>query len=111
MRLGSSKLRQIFVAALFVAPLIFALTSLPVVAYAAPSGGCTGVSNITVGSTTYVPTWCDEFNGAAGSPNTSMWKFDLGGGGWGNGEAEVYCGPAGYAGNPSPWPTTCSALT
>jgi beta-glucanase (GH16 family) len=111
MRLGSSKLRQIFVAALFVAPLIFALTSLPVVAYAAPSGGCTGVSNITVGSTTYVPTWCDEFNGAAGSPNTSTWKFDLGGGGWGNGEAEVYCGPAGYAGNPSQCPTTFSAST
>jgi beta-glucanase (GH16 family) len=111
MRLGSSKLRQIFVAALFVAPLIFALTSLPVVAYAAPSGGCTGVSNITVGSTTYVPTWCDEFNGAAGSPNTTTWKFDLGGGGWGNGEAEVYCGPAGYAGNPSQCPTTFSAST
>ena len=107
----SSKLRQIFVAALFVAPLIFALTSLPVVAYAQPSGGCTGVSNITVGSTTYVPTWCDEFNGAAGSPNTTTWKFDLGGGGWGNGEAEVYCGPAGYAGNPSQCPTTFSAST
>jgi beta-glucanase (GH16 family) len=111
MRGSSSKLRQIFVAALFVAPLIFALTSLPVVAYAAPSGGCTGVSNITVGSTTYVPTWCDEFNGAAGSPNTTTWKFDLGGGGWGNGEAEVYCGPAGYAGNPSQCPTTFSAST
>ena len=98
-------------AVLLVTPLIFALTSCPAVAYAQPSGGCTGVANITVGSTTYVPTWCDEFNGAAGSPNTSTWKFDLGGGGWGNGEAEVYCGPAGYAGNPSQCPTTFSAST
>jgi beta-glucanase (GH16 family) len=98
-------------AALFLAPLIFALTSWPAVAYAQPSGGCTGVANIVIGSTTYVPTWCDEFNGAAGSPNTTTWKFDLGGGGWGNGEAEVYCGPAGYAGNPSQCPTTFSAST
>jgi beta-glucanase (GH16 family) len=99
-------------AALFVVPLIIALTSLQVVAYAAPSGGCTGVSNITVGSTTYVPTWCQEFNGAAGSPDTSVWKFDLGNNsGWGNGEAEVYCGPPGYSGNPSQCPTTFSTAT
>ena len=111
MRPGSIKLRQFFVALLFVAPLIFALTLCPIVAYAQPSGGCTGVANLVVGSTTYVPTWCDEFNGAAGSPNTTTWKFDLGGGGWGNGEAEVYCGPAGYAGNPSQCPTTFSAST
>src|SRR5208337_592307 len=111
MRLGSSK-RQFFVAALFVAPLIIALTLCPAVAYAQPSGGCTGVSNITVGSTTYVPTWCQEFNGAVGSAiDTSVWKFDLGGGGWGNGEAEVYCGPPGYAGNPSQCPTTFSTAT
>ena len=106
MRCSSSKQRLILVT-----PLVLALTSWPAVVYAQPSGGCTGVSNITVGSTTYVPTWCDEFNGAAGSPNTSTWKFDLGGGGWGNGEAEVYCGPAGYAGNPSQCPTTFSAST
>jgi beta-glucanase (GH16 family) len=98
-------------AALFVAPLIIALTSLPVVAYAAPSGGCTGVANIVIGSTTYVPTWCQEFNGAQGSPDTSVWKFDLGGGGWGNGEAEIYCGPPGYSGNPSQCPTTFSTTT
>jgi uncharacterized protein (TIGR03437 family) len=35
--------------------------------------------------------WSDEFNGAAGTaPNPANWNFDLGGGGWGNGEAEVY---------------------
>jgi len=35
--------------------------------------------------------WSDEFNGAAGTaPDPLKWNFDLGGGGWGNGEAEVY---------------------
>src|SRR5713226_1210892 len=35
--------------------------------------------------------WSDEFNGAAGSaPDSTKWNYDLGGGGWGNGEAEVY---------------------
>ena len=76
------------------------------------SGSCSGVSNITVGSTTYVPQWCQEFNGAAGSPDTTVWNFDLGNnGGWGNGEVEVYCGPPGYAGNPSQCPTTFSTST
>lgn len=32
--------------------------------------------------------WHDEFDGAAIDP--ANWKFDLGGGGWGNGEAEYY---------------------
>jgi beta-glucanase (GH16 family) len=99
-------------AVLFVAPLVFALTLGPAVANAQPSGGCTGVSNITVGSTTYAPTWCQEFNGAAGSPDTTVWNFDLGNNsGWGNGEAEVYCGPPGYSGNPSQCPTTFSTST
>jgi beta-glucanase (GH16 family) len=99
-------------AALFVTPLIFALTLCPAVAYGQPSGGCTGVANIVIGTTTYVPTWCDEFNGAAGSPDTTVWNFGLGNnGGWGNNEKEVYCGPAGYAGNPSQCPTTFSAST
>ncbi len=36
--------------------------------------------------------WSDEFNGSAGSaPNASKWKYDTGGGGWGNNEEEVYC--------------------
>ena len=35
--------------------------------------------------------WSDEFNGPAGSPpDSTKWNYDLGGGGWGNGEAEVY---------------------
>ena len=35
--------------------------------------------------------WSDEFNGAAGTaPDPKKWNFDLGGGGWGNAEAEVY---------------------
>jgi uncharacterized protein (TIGR03437 family) len=35
--------------------------------------------------------WSDEFNGAAGTaPDPTKWNFDLGGGGWGNGELEVY---------------------
>jgi beta-glucanase (GH16 family) len=76
------------------------------------TGSCSGVSNITVGSTTYTPQWCQEFNGAAGSPDTTVWNFDLGNnGGWGNGEVEVYCGPPGYSGNPSQCPTTFSTST
>ncbi len=82
----------------------------------APAGGggtgnCSTVSNLTVGGTTYTPTWCQEFNGAAGPPDTSVWNFGLGGGGWGNGEAQVYCGPPGYANNPSQCPTTFSTST
>ena len=35
--------------------------------------------------------WSDEFNGAAGTaPDPAKWNFDLGGGGWGNAEIEVY---------------------
>jgi len=35
--------------------------------------------------------WSDEFNGAAGTqPASTNWNYDIGGGGWGNGEAEVY---------------------
>jgi beta-glucanase (GH16 family) len=38
--------------------------------------------------------WSDEFNAAAGTaPDASQWTFDTGGGGWGNGELEVYCAP------------------
>src|SRR5579863_8082815 len=76
------------------------------------TGACSGVSNITVGGTTYTPSWCQEFSGSAGPPSTTAWKFDLGNnGGWGNGEVEVYCGPPGYPGNPSQCPTTFSTST
>jgi beta-glucanase (GH16 family) len=76
------------------------------------TGSCAGVSNITVNGTTYTPKWCQEFNGAAGSPDTTMWNFDLGNNnGWGNGEVEVYCGPPGYPNNPSQCPTSFSTST
>ncbi|MFC4530164.1 ricin-type beta-trefoil lectin domain protein [Sphaerisporangium dianthi] len=36
-------------------------------------------------------TWSDEFNGASGAPiDGSKWKFDTGGGGWGNNELQYY---------------------
>lgn len=35
--------------------------------------------------------WSDEFNGRAGAPpDPAKWTYDLGGGGWGNQELEVY---------------------
>ena len=35
--------------------------------------------------------WSDEFNSPAGTPpDPKNWNYDLGGGGWGNGEAETY---------------------
>jgi beta-glucanase (GH16 family) len=35
--------------------------------------------------------WSDEFNGEANSPpDPTKWTYDLGDGGWGNGEREVY---------------------
>ena len=35
--------------------------------------------------------WNDEFNGPLGTaPDPTKWNFDLGGNGWGNGEAETY---------------------
>ncbi|MBB6147104.1 beta-glucanase (GH16 family) [Silvibacterium bohemicum] len=37
--------------------------------------------------------WSDEFNGTApqSAPDPHNWTYDLGGGGWGNGEYETYC--------------------
>jgi hypothetical protein len=77
------------------------------------TGSCSGVSNITVNGATFTPQWCQEFNDTTpGPPDTTVWGFDLGNNnGWGNGEAEVYCGPPGYAGNPSQCPTTFSTST
>ncbi len=50
--------------------------------------------NVISGSaqTTWDLVWSDEFNGKAGSaPDSSKWRYDTGGGGWGNNEEEVYC--------------------
>ena len=74
--------------------------------------GCTGVSPSTTGVVAWTPQWCQEFSGSQASPDTTVWSFDLGNNnGWGNNEVEVYCGPPGYAGNPSQCPTTFSTTT
>jgi beta-glucanase (GH16 family) len=76
------------------------------------TGSCAGVSNMTLNGITYAPQWCQEFNGSAGSPDTTVWNFDLGNNnGWGNGEVEVYCGPPGTPNNPSQCPTSFSTST
>jgi beta-glucanase (GH16 family) len=73
---------------------------------------CGGVSNDPQGAVTWVPQWCEEFNSTtAGSPDTTVWSFDLGNSGFGNNEIETYCGPPGYSGNPSNCPTTFSTST
>src|ERR1700677_2519382 len=42
--------------------------------------------------------WSDEFNGPPGTPpDPSKWVYDLGGGGWGNQELEVYTDNRGNA--------------
>ena len=57
---------------------------------------CGGSSSPQTASTTpptgaWVLSWSDEFNGADGSaPDPTKWAYDLGGGGWGNGELETY---------------------
>jgi beta-glucanase (GH16 family) len=43
----------------------------------------------TTPSTGWNLVWSDEFNGS-GAINTANWNFDLGAGGWGNGEWETY---------------------
>ncbi len=35
------------------------------------------------------PVWCDEFE-YEGLPNSSLWAYDVGGHGWGNGELQYY---------------------
>lgn len=37
----------------------------------------------------WVEVWSDEFD-VEGAPDPSKWGYDLGGGGWGNGEAQIY---------------------
>ncbi|HEY4054837.1 MAG TPA: glycoside hydrolase family 16 protein [Terriglobales bacterium] len=52
---------------------------------------CGGVSPVMIGSVTWTPQWCDEFNGAANSPiDSKKWTFDTGNLGVNN-ELEIYC--------------------
>ena len=60
-------------------------------------GGCGGASSSPQTAVPSNPTgswvlsWSDEFNGTNGSaPDASKWTYDLGGGGWGNGELQTY---------------------
>ena len=49
------------------------------------------VNLVSTGNSTYGDfniTWSDEFNGT--NINSNIWTYDLGGGGWGNGELEFY---------------------
>jgi beta-glucanase (GH16 family) len=42
------------------------------------------------------PVWSDEFDGAAQQlPDPSKWTYDTGNSGWGDGEIQAYCSPAG----------------
>lgn len=34
--------------------------------------------------------WSDEFNGSSDAPESGKWTYDLGSGGWGNGEEQTY---------------------
>jgi len=46
---------------------------------------------VSAGVTGWQLAWSDEFNDAAGTlPNPQNWNYDLGGGGWDNGELETY---------------------
>src|SRR6202035_176229 len=66
--------------------------------------GCASVSNDPLGAIVWAPKWCQEFN-SPGAPDPTVWTYDLGGGGFGNNELEIYCGPSGYAGNPNGCPS------
>ena len=46
---------------------------------------CTHLDNIG----DWEPVWCDEFE-YTGTPTSSKWTYDVGGSGWGNGEAQYY---------------------
>src|SRR5215471_7440334 len=74
--------------------------------------GCTGVPTSKPDNVTWTPQWCQEFNATtAGPPDTKVWTFDLGNGGFGNMEIETYCGPPGFPSNPAACPTMFSPST
>ena len=50
------------------------------------------VATVSPARAQWTQSWSDEFNGPAGSfPDPANWTYDVGGGGWGNAELEVYC--------------------
>ncbi|SEE37657.1 Beta-glucanase, GH16 family [Rhodococcus jostii] len=63
-----------------------ALSLTPAVAVAAPGAG-----SVRTAYPGYTMIGSDEFDGPAGAaPNPLFWGYDLGGGGWGNNEKQVY---------------------
>jgi hypothetical protein len=54
------------------------VTLLLLLAASAPRAGAWGI------------TWSDEFTGVNNPPWSGNWSYELGGGGWGNGELEIY---------------------
>lgn len=82
---------------LILIPILFLAVSLR-----ANAQGCSSVSPTSTGTVTWNPQWCQEFNSTTpAAPDTTVWSFDLGNSGFGNNEIETYCGPPGYASNPS----------
>ena len=56
---------------------------------------CAGLLLLSVAAAAAAPTWTltwsDDFNGANGvAADPTRWTYDVGGGGWGNGELETY---------------------
>jgi beta-glucanase (GH16 family) len=67
------------------------LLAAAVVATTLTAGLWAGARNDPAEASVGAVTWSDEFNGSAGSPvDSSKWKFDTGGSGWGNSELEYY---------------------
>lgn len=67
------------------------LTGAAATAAAATSALVPGTATARAATTTGTLLAADEFDGAAGSaPNAGIWRYDLGAGGWGNGELETY---------------------
>src|ERR1035438_2040418 len=61
------------------------------IAFAALLAATSAPAQTAPAQTSWQLVWSDEFNGPAGSqPDPKNWNYDLGGGGWGNGEAETY---------------------
>jgi beta-glucanase (GH16 family) len=67
------------------------LLAAAVVATTLTAGLWAGTRNDTAEAAVGPVTWSDEFNGSSGSSvDSSKWKFDIGGSGWGNNEQEYY---------------------